>query len=99
MINEPSPTGEKDLARTRQQPARHSAMVMYDISHGRGTRGISRFEKRLRDKRRRSTPSVEPSRPAEKSSDERAYDRETWQLVGIAFACLILIEVITWWVR
>lgn len=89
-------TSKSELAGTNRNGIGPTFMVLYNIPIRQRHRGVSRFEKRLRKKRRKSLDSFGASR---QSKAEIEHNRAMWGLLGIAVACLAAIEVILWIVK
>ena len=84
-----------NMAGTLTDGFEDSTVVFDDVSHGRPRRSVSRFERRLQQKRRESIKRTRTS-GCGNSSTTNAYDRETWLIGGVALLCLVAIEVVRW---
>lgn len=87
MENESTTARQTNLAGTIERRPQYSPMESYDISIGQRRRYISRFERRLQQKRRGLTPGTTPSRP---SADY------TGALAMFGLVLLLVIEAIQW---
>jgi hypothetical protein len=98
MMNEQQmdSTRQADLAGTVRQRSGRNPVELYDIPGGQRGRGISRFERRLSEKRRGRVPGVSPSRSTvdQQSNETVGNDATAWLLVLVGVLCLVAIEVI-----
>ena len=87
------PASESSLAGVEPARVEYDSMGLHDIPIGQRRRGISRFEKRLQEKRRRSLASTQPSgRSANQLS--AGNDKVVWGLVGFGIVLCVLLEIL-----